>query len=318
MADPAGKPLDTKKQVYGQAFGVYFLIEYYRATGQPEALRTAIALFRIIEERAADNRHGGYFEAFSREWQPIDDVRLTLSDMNEPKSMNTHLHILEAYTNLRRDWADALLATRLATLVDIFRTTIIDTQTSHLRLFFDEAWTATSGNISFGHDIEASWLLCEAAQVLDNPTLTKEIADLAVGMARVVHAEATDADGGVIFEADAQHRIVDDKKEWWVQCEAVIGYLNAWKLGREASFAVAALKTWDFIERYVIDTRHGECVRYVTRAGVPKRGEAIVNNWKCPYHNTRACLEIMARAAPGGKHGAVHAEGMVADESGLG
>jgi cellobiose epimerase len=172
---------------------------------------------------------------------------------------------------------------------------IIDRKTNHLRLFFSEKWTVKSDNLSFGHDIETSWLLTEASETLNKDHPKHDISGLAVDMAQAVHDQGMDADGGILFEADRNGRIIDSKKEWWVQCEGVLGFLNAYRLSCQSHFVDSALKTWGVIEKYIIDREHGEWVRYVTRDRVVKRNEALVNNWKCPYHNSRLCLEIINR-----------------------
>lgn len=295
LVDPHGVPIETRKQIYGQAFGIYALSEYYKATGEKEALNRAIELFHLIEDKSYDKQHAGYFEAYTRDWRLETDLRLTPIDMNEKKSMNTHLHVLEAYTNLLRIWNDGSLIRALETLIDMFLNRIIDRRSSHLRLFFDEKWIVKSDNLSFGHDIETSWLLVEAVETLTNDHLMRDITELAIDMAQAVHDQGMDPDGGILFEADRNGKVIDSKKEWWVQCEAVVGFLNAHHLSGDVHFLDAALKTWGFIQKYIIDREHGEWVRYVTRDRVVKKNEALVNNWKCPYHNSRTCLEIINR-----------------------
>lgn len=300
LVDPGGNPIETRKQIYGQAFGIYALSEYYKATGEREVLNRAIELFHLIEAKSYDKQDSGYFEAYTRDWKLETDLRLTPTDMNEKKSMNTHLHVLEAYTNLLRIWKDESLVGALETLIDVFLNRIIDKRTNHLRLFFDEKWTVKSDNISFGHDIEASWLLTEATEILNKESLKRHISKLAVDMAQAVHDQGMDPDGGIVFEVDKNMEILDSKKEWWVQCEAVVGFLNAHHLSHQEHFVDATLRTWGFIEEYIIDREHGEWVRYVTRDRIVKRNEALVNNWKCPYHNSRACLEIISRVSSKG------------------
>ena len=169
LLDPQGQPLDSTKKIYGQAFGVYALAEYYRTFGDSQALMQATDVFRLIEQYSHDDQYGGYAESLSRDWQPIADVRLSEKDLNEKKSMNNHLHVLEAYTNLLRVWADPLLTRRLESLLTLFQTRILNPQGTHLQHFFDEAWQPRSASYTFGHDIEGSWLLCEAAEALGGP-----------------------------------------------------------------------------------------------------------------------------------------------------
>ena len=185
--------LDDKKKVYGEAFCLYALAEYYRVFGEAQALEQAVHVFDLIEAHAHDDQYGGYFEVMSRDWQPCEDMRLSDKDMNEKKSMNNHLHILEGYTNLLRVWPDWRLADRLRELIDLFRRHIVNARQTHLQHFFDEAWTPRSDSYTFGHDIEGSWLLCEAAEVLGDQCLMMEVRSLAVRIARAVLTEGLDA-----------------------------------------------------------------------------------------------------------------------------
>jgi mannobiose 2-epimerase len=330
MVDADGNPINTRKQIYGQAFGIYALSEYFRATGEGEALGKAKALFRAIEEHSYDRENKGYLEAYTRDWQLEEDLRLSDVDMNEKKSMNTHLHVMEAYANLMRVWDDAQLAERQAELIAVMMERIIDRRTYHTILFFDEHWHAKSDRISFGHDIEMSWLLVEAAEALPSPRpplgpprtqgggrgkpplgpprnqgggrgaggegdhLVEAAQALAVNMAQATLAEGVDADGGLLYEADASG-ILNSDKEWWPQAEAVVGFLNAYQLSSRQYFLDAALKSWDFIEQYLVDGEHGEWFRYVTREGIVGADEPKVSFWKCPYHNSRACMEMIDR-----------------------
>jgi mannobiose 2-epimerase len=283
-----------RKQVYGQAFAIYALSEYHAATGRREPLEQAVALYRLLEARARDRRHGGYLEAFDRAWEPIADVRLSAVDLNEPKSQNTHLHVMEAYTRLLALWPDPGLRGALSDLVDIMLTRIVDPATAHLGLFFSEDWTPRSDRVSYGHDIEAAWLLTRSAEVLRESALEARIQPLAVRIAEVTLAEGVDADGGVYNEGGPQG-LTNTDKEWWPQAEAVVGFLNAHELSGRDAFLAAAFRTWDFIDRRLIDRRQGEWLRGVARDGRPLDGELKVSFWKCPYHNGRTGLESVRR-----------------------
>lgn len=290
----AGEPLRTRKQMYGQAFGIYALAEYHAATGRPEPLEYAVALFRLFETYAYDPVHQGYYEAFSREWQAVDDLRLSDVDLNEMKSMNTHLHVMEAYTNLLRVWNTEEMRQKHAELLDVMMTRIIDPDTYHTILFFDEAWNPRSDGVSFGHDIETSWLMVEAAEVLGDPERLEAAERLALPMAQAVYDEGRDPDGAIVYEA-GPHGITHSEKEWWPQAEAAVGFLNAYQISGQPHFLEAALKSWDFIEQYLVDRTHGEWFRNVSRDLQVGKDQAKVSFWKCPYHNGRACLELSAR-----------------------
>jgi mannobiose 2-epimerase len=295
MVDRLGRPVDDRKHVYAQAFALYGLAEHYRATGNQTSLADATGLFRLIEAHARDAAHVGYWEAFSRDWRALDDVRLGDTDLNAPRSANTHLHLLEAYTTLLRVWPDPVLGDRLESLLELFLDRILDRRAGHLRLFFDEAWTPRSDVVSYGHDIEASWLMGDAAAALGNAGLSTRTRDAAVVMAQGVLREGLDPMGGVFYLADSAGN-VDKGKEWWTQAEAVVGFLNAYQETGRQDFLEAAWDTWGFIKGHMLDHRHGEWHRRVDREGTPEPGHEIVGPWKCPYHNARACLEVMRRS----------------------
>jgi cellobiose epimerase len=283
-----------RKQVYGQAFAIYALSEYHAATGLREPLDRAIGVFRLLEQHARERTHGGYLEAFARDWSPIADMRLSEVDQNDPKSQNTMLHVMEAYTRLLDVWPDAGLRAALRELVELMLTRIVDARTGHLGLFFTTDWRPTSDRISYGHDIEAAWLLNRAAGALGDPALTARVRALALRIADVTLAEGTDADGAV-FNLGGPAGIVDDRREWWPQAEAVVGWLDAWQVSGEARYLGAAARTWDYISRHFIDREHGEWFRAVARDGRVIPGFEKVGFWKCPYHNGRMGLEAVAR-----------------------
>ena len=294
MVDYQGKPVDTKKRIYGQAFSVYALAEYASSSAEKEPLEKAIALHRLIEEASHDAQNGGYFETYDRDWKLAAEQRLSEVDMDEKKSMNTHLHMLEAYANLLREWNDGKLRERLRELARIFLDRIIDRKTHHFRMFFNEQWHDQSKWLSFGHDIEGSWLISEAAEVLGDAAVLQEARAEAVKMAQAVYDEALDADGGLLYEGKAGE-IIDSDKHWWPQAEAVVGFLNAYELSGQDHFLRAAEKSWLFIESYIVDREHGEWFWKVSRDGKPCNDKYKVDPWKCPYHNSRACFEVMHR-----------------------
>ncbi len=291
---PDGTPVDDKKQVYAQAFAIYALAEHARQRGDGEALAWAQDLYRLLEDRAVDPEYGGYVEAFSRDWGPAADLRLSEKDADAPKSMNTHLHVLEAYTALYRVWPDAGLADRLHALVEIFLDRIVDPETGHLALFSGLDWAPLSADVSFGHDIEASWLLDEAVAVLGDDDLAERVRPVALRLARLTLEEGLDVDGGLFNERGADGHL-DTDKHWWPQAEAVVGFLNAYEHTGDESFSGAARRTWAFIQRAIVDRDGGEWYFRVDRDGVPYREEDTVGPWKCPYHNARACMEIVER-----------------------
>jgi len=298
MVDAKGNPADDRKQVYGQAFAIYALSEFHRATGNREALNLAIATYRLLERYSYDPAHRGYIEAHARDWSETDRLSLGGGDLNERKSMNTHLHVLEAYTNLYRVWPDPEFNRKHKELIEVMLDHIVDPETAHFKLFFDDAWTSKSDLISYGHDIEGSWLLTEAAELAGDAALLARTKRTAIRMAEATLNEGVDADGGLLNEANASG-LIDTNKDWWPQAEAVVGFYNAYQLTGEDRFLDAARRSWAFIERCIIDREDGEWFWSVDREGRPTRGHGKVNVWKCPYHNGRACLEMMERLAGG-------------------
>jgi mannobiose 2-epimerase len=208
--------------------------------------------------------------------------------------MNNHLHILEAYTNLYRIWKTDLLALRLKELIELFKTKIINLETFHFYHFFDENWLPKSINYTFGHDIEGSWLLCEAADVLENEEISQQIQNLAVRITEIVLHEGIDKNGGLFYEGE-NFRIVDPNKEWWPQAEAVVGFLNAYQITQQTKFFDAAYNCWQFISEEMVDKRYGEWYWRIFDNGQPDQTEPKVSEWKGPYHNVRACLEVLKR-----------------------
>ncbi len=294
MVDYHGRSLDTRKKIYGQAFGVYALAEYYFAAGDKDCLRRALQLHELIVESSHDVCRGGYLETYNRDWSLADDQRLSDVDLDEKKSMNTHLHVLEAWTALLRASQSNGLRGRLRELILLFLDYIIDPGTGHFRMFFDEDWHPKSDRISFGHDLEGSWLLCEAADVLGDKSLITRVNEAAIRMAGAVLAEGVDGDGGLLYEAGPDG-IIDDDKHWWPQAEAVVGFMNAYQLTGQERFFEASRNSWQFIEDHIVDRKYGEWFWKVSRAGTPADDKFKVDPWKCPYHNSRTCCEMMAR-----------------------
>ena len=292
--DYKGNPLDTKKQIYAIGFAIYGLSEYARATGDAEALEYAQRLFEVIEQHSFDPVQNGYLEALTSDWQPIEDMRLSDKDENEKKTMNTHLHILEPYTNLYRVWKDERLERQLRNLIDVFITRILDPQTGHLNLFFEEDWTNKYRIYSYGHDIEASWLIHEAALVLGDETVLKRIEPLIVRIAQAAD-EGLNPDGSMIYENFLDKQKIDRELHWWVQAENVVGHINLYQhFGDESALDIAA-RCWEFIKAKLIDHEHGEWHWSILPDGTVNRKDDKAGFWKCPYHNGRMCMEVIER-----------------------
>ena len=291
----AGQVLDDSKKIYGQAFYIYALAEFHRAFGGHAALPRARQLFELIEQHAHDAKFGGYIEVCNRDWSAAGaEARLSDKDLNEKKSMNNHLHVLEAYTNLYGVWPEPRVAARLRELIELFLTRILDPRTKHLNHFFNEPWEIRSDTYTFGHDIEASWLLCEAAEALGDQPLLTRVRAVAVEMAEVTLREGLADAGGLQYEGRAG-QIIDPGRECWPQAEALVGFLNAYELSHNPVFFSAAAQTWKFIGEHLVDRVHGEWFWRILPDGQPDPKLPKVSEWKGPYHATRACLESLRR-----------------------
>ena len=290
-----GTVVNPRKQIYGQAFAIYALAEYHRASGLKAPLDRAVSLFELLETHAREHRHGGYMEALSREWSEIADMRLSDADMNVPKSQNTHLHVMEAYTNLLRTRPDAKVTEALTMLLEIMIDRIVNSETGHLKLFFSNDWVSQSEAVSYGHDIEAAWLLLDAAEALGNDELIQRLHPLVVTIAETTLTEGVDTDGGVFYTGDPSG-VVNTDKEWWPQAEAVLGFLCAYQVSEDERYLKAAWHSWHFIDKHLIDRRGGEWFRGVSRNGAVLSPPDLKGSfWKCPYHNGRACMEAPRR-----------------------
>jgi mannobiose 2-epimerase len=294
LVDAQGRPRDSRQQIYALAFAIYGLSEYYSATQEPRALQACQQLFEWIEAHSYDAEQGGYFEAFTQTGELLGDLRLSVKDRNAPKTMNTHLHILEAYANLYHAWPDARLAERLRQLLHIFETHIVDAETGHLRLFFARDWTPVADLVSYGHDIEAAWLLPEAAETLGDAALLARTNATAQRLAQSA-AAAVLPDGSLPHELDRATNHLDTHREWWVSAEAMVGFLHAYELTHDAAMLHRSHQAWQFAQKHLLDFETGEWRWGVYDDYQPMRDHDKIGFWKCPYHNVRACLEVSRR-----------------------
>ena len=292
--DFQGKPVDTQKQIYAQAFGIYALSEYYLLSKNNTALDLAKELFWLIEKYSRDQSKEGYLSAFARDWSNMEDIRLSEKDANEVKIMNTHLHVLEAYANFYRIHPFAALKDALKNCVGLFLHHFYRPENGSMHIYFDENWTPKGDGISFGHNIEASWLLWEAANELGNTDLLKRTGEVCIHMAECVLENAVDSDGAILYEAGPRG-IEDTDKHWWPQTEAVVGFWNAFQMTGDEKLADASLNCWAFIKEKLMDKVHGEWHWRTNQCGQPQVDEDKAGPWKAPYHNGRMCLEMMRR-----------------------
>jgi cellobiose epimerase len=290
-----GEPSDTRKQTYTQSFFIYGMAEYYRATGDKEALKTAKEIFEAFEKYALDKELNGYFEVFTRDWQRKRDLLIGEKTTNNEKTMNTHLHLMEAYANLYRVWPDKKMADRLRNLVEIFLDKIIDKKTSHLICFLDKNWKSTSSIDSYGHDIEASWLLYEAANLLGDPALLARVKETSIKIANAA-AEGLQPDGSLVYEKDLSTGKSATQRSWWPQSETIVGYMNAYELSGNEKYLDNAINCWNYTRKYLVDYKSGGWFSSVSESGVPVQGDKA-GFWVCPYHNGRMCMEIIERVS---------------------
>lgn len=288
-----GKPKDTKNQIYAIAFVIYGLSEFYKIFKNEDALELAQSLFYKIELYSKDYKNKGYLEAFTRDWQEIEDLRLSEKDANEKKTMNTHLHIVEAYANLYLIWPNPKLKDSIKEILEVIDIYFIDKDSWHLKLFFDENWKEKEDVISYGHDIEAAWLLQWCAEAIEDEVLIKNYQKYAVAFADATK-EGLDADGGLWYEYEPKEQKLIAEKHWWPQAELWIGMINAWQLTQNEEFLEITEKNFEFVEKYIIDHKNGEWIWgvYADYSPILKDKAGF---WKCPYHNSRACIELIKR-----------------------
>lgn len=292
--DYKGRPLDTKNQVYALSFAVYALSEYHKSTSNEAAKDLAIKIYQKIVEHSYEKRYGGYIEALTKDWKEMKDLRLSGKDANERKSMNTHLHVLEAFTNLYRIWPQDVLRQQLHELVQLFLKYIISGDNHHLLLFFDDRWNPKSKLISYGHDIEAAWLLHEATELLNNSLLSMEVQNKSPLLIEAA-ARGLDRDGGLWYEYDPANRKLVREKHSWPQAEAMVGFFHGWEITGLKKYFDQSVKSWAFIKNHIKDSDFGEWNWGVYEDYSPMAKEDKVGIWKCPYHNSRACIELIRR-----------------------
>lgn len=285
-----GKPLETKKQLYAQGFAIYGLSELYKATRDATTLEAAIDLFRTVEEHFADHEYGGYVEALSRDFKPLEDMSLSAHDINADKTMNSHLHLMEAYANLYQVWADPSLKSALEHLIELTCSRIMGPD-GHLQLYFRRDWSVLPGGLSYGHDIETSWLLLECACATHDFSVVNRVKPFAAALGKAGN-EGLLPDGSMRYERLTDGTF-DDSRQWWVQAETVVGNLWLWKFHNDTAAAERAVACWNYIRDHLVDREKGEWYWAVLPDGSPDLASPKAGFWKCPYHNARMCLEIL-------------------------
>ncbi len=304
---PSGEVVNDIKHSYAQAFVIYALCQYYELEHDEQVMQKIREFFFFLDKKMKDPENAGYLEAFTRDWNKYEDNRM--ADNNEPKSMNTHLHILEAYAAVYRIWKGDLIKQRLTELLHLFINSIIR-EDGHLGIFFNERFDemeSSRDTCSFGHDIEASWLIWEAAELLGDENILIQIKPLILKMGIAVYREGIDNDGGLFLESNRFGSHLRTNKHWWLQAETLVGVMNLFQLKQELKYWNMVKLTWDFINNHVKDHENGEWFAKVSRRGVPYRTEPAndpspfykndrkIDPWKAPYHNGRAMMEMVQR-----------------------
>jgi len=295
------------KHTYAQAFGIYALAKYFELRKDEKAASLMRHTFELLEEKAKDKNGPGYFEGFSRDWKPIENNRM--ADDNEPKSMNTHLHVLEGYAGLYKVWKDEKVKTRLSELLNIFMDRVVR-DSGHFGIFFDENFQeveASKGTCSFGHDIEGSWLVWEASEILGDKKILDRLQPIVTKIVDSIEQVAVDKNGGLFLESRRYGSHVRTNKHWWPQAETVVGFMNAYQLVGDEKYLDTMLQTWSFIDENLVDHEGGEWFTKLNRLGKPYlvepaddpspfyRNDRKVDPWKGPYHNGRMCMEMIRR-----------------------
>ena len=290
---PNGIPVSTKKQAYGIAFAIYGLSAYYEATKDQAALDKAAELYRCLEMHFYDSVYGGYIECLGNDFSVIEDVRLSDKDQNAIKSMNTHLHVIEAYAKLYTVLPSEALKQSVTQLLDIFEQHIIDPTTCQQKLFFEKDWTSNASEVSFGHDVEAAWLLQEAAVITKDALRIEKFTNIAQAMASVVAANLS-PEGAVYNDYHTHTQVLDKGIDWWPQAEAMVGFLNAFENSGNTIYLQHSLTSWAVIKNQFKDATYGEWYWGYDASGNLLNKEKA-GFWKCPYHNSRACIEVANR-----------------------
>lgn len=288
-----GEPSDTRKPTLTESYFIYALAEYYRATGDQEALAKAKEIFEAVEKNAYDPELNGYFEVYTRDWKRSPDLLLNERSPKDEKTMITHLHLVEAYANLYRVWPKKRMEERLRNILELFIDKIVSKKTYHLIYFLDRNWNSTTAIDSYGHDIEASWLIDEAARLLKDPELITSVQKLSIKIADAA-AEGLQEDGSMLTEKDNETGHVVTVRSWWEQAESVVGYLNAFEITGNASYLDKSIKSWNYIKQHFVDNTHGGWYSLVLETGEPGTSDKA-GYWTCPYHNGRMCMEVIER-----------------------
>lgn len=288
-----GTPLDTTKHTYNQAFAVYALSEYYIASHDKEALRLAYSLYDTIENKCRDDN--GYYEAFNREFMPVSNDKLSENGVMAERTMNTLLHVLEAYTQLYLADGFYKVEDSIRKILLIFKTRIYNVEKHRCEVFFDKDYKTLINLESFGHDIEASWLIERACETINDKAYYEEMIPVIRGLAEGAYRNGIDRQN-YAMNNECENGTVNAMKVWWVQAESVTGFYNAYQSEPDKKYyREMSEKVWQYIQNYVIDKKTGEWIENISPDNSVQEGQALAHAWKCPYHNGRMCIEMIRR-----------------------
>lgn len=286
-----GKPEDTTKHTYNQAFAVYALSSYYEASKDPEAIGLALELFHLIEEKCRDEY--GYLESFNRKFEPEENDKLSENGVVAEKTMNTLLHVFEAYTELYRVSHKECISEKLKYMLALIADKVYNKEAGRQEVFFDKTWHTLIDLYSYGHDIETAWLVDRGLEILDDPVYTRELSAITREITKNIYDRAY-IDHSLVNEAE--NGVVDTTRVWWVQAEAVVGFLNGYqRMPEEKRYLEAAQDIWNYIKEFMIDKRNGSEWYWALDKNRRPLEKPIVEPWKCPYHNGRMCFEVIRR-----------------------
>lgn len=285
-----GKPEDTTKHTYNQAFSIYALASYYDASKNPEALEIAWKLYDLVESKCKDEY--GYLEAFTRNFEPEENDKLSENGVIAEKTMNTLLHVFEAYTELYRVTKEEKVARQIRFMMDIIKDKVFNKEIGRQEVFFDRTWNTLIDLYSYGHDIETSWLVDRGLEVLDDEAYTNMLSPITKIITENIYNRAY-IDHSLVNESE--NGVVDTTRVWWVQAEAVVGFLNGYQKQGDRKFLDASVDIWNYIKKYFIDKRNGSEWFWSVKEDHTPNEKPIVEPWKCPYHNGRMCFEVLRR-----------------------
>lgn len=290
-----GKPSETLKHTYNQAFSIYALSSYYAASGDKEALALAYELYELIETKMRDEQ--GYKEAFDESFHETDNEKLSENGVMAAKTMNTLLHVFEAYTELYRVDKNPAVKEKILWMMDIITDKVYNSKLQRQEVFFDENWNSILDLHSYGHDIETAWLTDRSLAVVQEEAYTQKLSPMTQALAEKIYETAFD---GHSVANECDRGVKNEWRIWWVQAESVVGFLNAYEKTGKECYQEAAAAVWDYIKEHMIDKRAGvlsgrEWYWRVTKEGTPDEEKDMVEPWKCPYHNGRMCFEVLKR-----------------------